>query len=42
MAVTDWTGRPFPAFELESLEGERWDERALRGRRAVIFCFASW
>jgi hypothetical protein len=37
----DWTGRPFPPFALDSLDGERWDERALRGRRAVIFCFAS-
>lgn len=40
--ATDWTGRPFPAFSLEALDGEQWDERALRGRRAVIFCFASW
>jgi hypothetical protein len=38
----DWTGRPFPRFALDSLDGERWDERALRGRKAVIFCFASW
>ena len=40
--VMDWTGRPFPPFELDSLDGERWHERALRGRQAVIFCFASW
>ena len=40
--VMDWTGRPFPPFALDSLDGERWDERALRGRQAVIFCFASW
>ena len=39
--ATDWTGRPFPAFALESLEGERWEERALRGRRTAILCFAS-
>jgi hypothetical protein len=40
--TTDWTGRPFPPFALDSLDGERFDERALGGRRAVIFCFASW
>ena len=38
----DWVGRPFPQFALDSIDGKRWDERALRGRRAVIFCFASW
>jgi len=38
----DWRGRPFPPFALDSLDGERWTERALHGRRAVIFCFASW
>ena len=40
--ATDWTGRPFPAFALDALDGERWDDRALHGRRAGIFCFASW
>jgi hypothetical protein len=40
--ATDWTGRPFPPFALDSLDGEHFDERALRGQRAVIFCFASW
>jgi hypothetical protein len=40
--TADWTGRPFPPFALDALDGSRWDERALRGRRAVIFCFASW
>jgi len=40
--ATDWKGRPFPPFELPALDGEHWDERALRDRRAVIFCFASW
>jgi hypothetical protein len=40
--TTDWTGRPFPAFALDALDGERWDDRALHGGRAVIFCFASW
>ena len=38
----DWRGAPFPAFELESLDGRRWTERDLRGRRTVAFCFASW
>jgi hypothetical protein len=37
-----WAGRPFPPFELEDLDGRRWTEAALRHRRAVIFCFASW
>jgi hypothetical protein len=40
--ATDWTGRRVPPFALPALDGERWDERALGGRRAVIFCFASW
>jgi peroxiredoxin len=38
----DSTGTAFPAFTLDALDGSRWDERALRGRRAVVFCFASW
>jgi hypothetical protein len=38
----DWTGRSLPPFTLESLDGERWDERRLADGRAVIFCFASW
>jgi peroxiredoxin len=38
----EWQGRPFPPFELESLDGRRFDQRDLRGRRAVVFCFASW
>ena len=38
----DWTGTPFPAFELEALDGSRWSDHQLRGCRAVVFCFASW
>jgi hypothetical protein len=38
----EWRGRPFPPFELESLDGERFTERVLKGCRAVVFCFASW
>jgi cytochrome oxidase Cu insertion factor (SCO1/SenC/PrrC family) len=38
----EWRGRPFPSFELESLDGRRFTERHLKGRRAIVFCFASW
>ncbi|MEA2178708.1 MAG: hypothetical protein QOG77_2005 [Solirubrobacteraceae bacterium] len=38
----DWTGRPFPSFALEAVDGGRWDDQRLLGRRAVFFCFASW
>ncbi len=41
--MTDaWPGRPFPPFDLELLDGGRMDHTHLRGRRAVVFCFASW
>lgn len=38
----DWRGRAFPDFELEALDGRRFDAGHLRGTRAVVFCFASW
>jgi hypothetical protein len=38
----EWSGRPFPAFELEAIGGRRWTQHDLLGCRAVIFCFASW
>jgi hypothetical protein len=39
---SEWRGRPFPSFALESLDGRRFTEQHLKGRRAVVFCFASW
>jgi hypothetical protein len=38
----EWRGRPFPPFELDSLDGERFTEQHLKGIRAVVLCFASW
>ncbi|MEA2229426.1 MAG: hypothetical protein QOF04_3056 [Solirubrobacteraceae bacterium] len=38
----EWRGRRFPPFSLVSLDGGRWDDQRLLGRRAVVFCFASW
>lgn len=38
-------GRPWPALEqltLHDLDGAPFELRSLRGRRAVVFCFASW
>ena len=38
----DWRERPFPSFDLESLDGRRFGAGHLRGCRAIVFCFASW
>lgn len=32
----------FPEFALPDLDGRMWRLDELRGRRAVVFCFASW
>jgi hypothetical protein len=35
-------GDPLPEFALPDLEGHIWTGADLLGRRAVIFCFATW
>jgi peroxiredoxin len=35
-------GSPFPAFELQDLDGRTWWREDLLGRPSVAFCFASW
>jgi hypothetical protein len=35
-------GEKIPYFELTDLEGRKWTPRDLDGRRAVVFCFATW
>jgi peroxiredoxin len=32
----------FPDFDLPDLDGRRLTAADLAGRRAVVFCFASW
>ena len=35
-------GEPMPDFRLPDLDGREWSAADLRGRRAVLFCFATW
>jgi peroxiredoxin len=32
----------FPEFALPDTAGRTWRQADLRGKRAVVFCFASW
>jgi peroxiredoxin len=40
--VTLGPGDRLPDLGLATLDGGTWTPAALSGRRAVLFCFASW
>lgn len=42
MSTDEIVGRKLGGFELRDVDGELWSPERLQGRRAILFCFATW